>query len=56
MFLNSNVLNEGGCRDKCFCGRKRELQEGENPKIVRQIKTADQGATHVNARWQNLRK
>ena len=56
MFLNTNNLNEGGCRDKCFGRRKRELQEGKNPKIVEQIQPADSGAKHVNVHWQNLRK
>jgi len=56
MFLGTNNLNEGGCRDKCFGGRKRELQEGKNPKTVQEIQTAESGAKHVNAHWQKLRK
>ena len=56
MFLGTNNLNEGGCRDKCFGGRKRELQEGRSPKTVQKIQTAESGAKHVNAHWQKLRK
>jgi len=56
MFLNTNQFNEGGCREKCGAGRKRELQEGRNPKVVNAQEANSSTVTHVNARWQDLRK
>ena len=56
MFFNTKDLNEGGCRDKCFGSRKRELQEGKNPKINNEPRISGPGEAHVNAHWQNLRK
>ena len=56
MFLNTRNLNEGGCRDNCSGGRKRELQEGKNPKTINEPKVSGPAEILVNAHWQNLRK
>jgi hypothetical protein len=55
MFLNTGNLNEGGCRDKCAEGRKRELREGNNPKIQTTNWQDDKNSLHVNTHWQKLR-
>jgi len=55
MFLNTTNLNEGGCRDKCTEGRKRELYEGENPKSTKNRQSVKKNS-HVNSNWQKLRK
>ena len=55
MFLNTGNLNEGGCREKCSGGRKREMKEGKNPKSNIE-KWHAVPEVHVNSHWQNLRK
>jgi hypothetical protein len=56
MFLNTSILNEGGCRDKCPEGKKRELYEGKNPKSMNTDWNTAKTDTHVNSNWQKLRK
>ncbi len=56
MFLNTSILNEGGCRDKCSEGKKRELYEGKNPKSLTADWNTAKTETHVNSNWQKLRK
>lgn len=55
MFLNTSHLNEGGCRENCSEGRKRELKEGENPKSTRRNWQQTSNSTHANFNWQKLR-
>lgn len=56
MFLNTRNLNEGGCREKCGEGQKRELQEGKNPKATNASWHSARSSSHVNEHWQQLRK
>ena len=56
MFLHTNNLNEGGCRDKCSESKKRELYEGGNPKISEVNWQAAGKVSHTNFIWQRLRK
>ena len=55
MFYNSNVLTEGGNCEKCD-KKQRELQEGENPKVVMNNWPSGKRGMHVNSRWQDLRR
>ncbi len=56
MFYSTNTLNEGGCRDKCEEGRKRELKEGKNPRSTNTNWNTTSNSAHVNSKWQKLRK
>ncbi len=56
MFYSTNYLNEGGCREKCIKGRKRELKEGKNPRSANNTWGKASTSTQVNSRWQKLRK
>ncbi|MEN8116671.1 MAG: hypothetical protein ABFS16_06805 [Bacteroidota bacterium] len=55
MFLNTNNLNEGGCRDRCSGDRKRELYEGKNPKATNHWHGTKNSA-YANVNWQSLRR
>ena len=56
MFLNTGNLNEGGCRDNCSDGKKRELFEGKNPKSITGNWHDARSSSLVNSSWQKLRK
>jgi hypothetical protein len=56
MFLITGNLNEGGCRDKCSEGKKREFFEGKNPRSLNPGGQSLKNSTHVNSSWQKLRK
>jgi hypothetical protein len=56
MFLTTNNLNEGGCKDNYSESKKRELYEGENPKTTTKNWQSAKSSLHVNSNWQKLRK
>ncbi|QIA09496.1 hypothetical protein [Draconibacterium halophilum] len=56
MFYSSSNLNEGQCRKSCAAEKKRELYEGNNPKITEAGWQVGASNLHVNANWQNRRK
>ncbi|MCD6354210.1 MAG: hypothetical protein J7L95_01550 [Prolixibacteraceae bacterium] len=61
MFLSLNNLNEGSISGNRLENRKRELIEGENPKVLqlKQRSTGWQSAKIrqlVNSNWQKLRR
>ncbi|WP_321368102.1 hypothetical protein [uncultured Draconibacterium sp.] len=56
MFYSTNNLNEGSCRKNCNTEKKRELQEGKDPKATDTQWQAGASRLHVNANWQKRRK
>lgn len=56
MFYSSNNLNEGKCSKPYTTEKKRELQEGNNPKSTEAGWQLGASSAHVNANWQKRRK
>jgi len=56
MFLNTDTLNEGAGLEKEEPVRKRELQEGNNPRVTCNATNTTRVEAHTNYRWQKLRK
>jgi hypothetical protein len=55
MFFNTNNLNEGGTNNNRRTGN-RELHEGESPKFNILGRNSVKNGSHVNSKWQKLRK
>ena len=61
MFIENYNLNEGGVHENRPENKKKELLEGENPKMkIQTVNPISWQSTkeraHVNLNWQNLRK
>ncbi len=56
MFIHTNQLNEGSGFQKTEDIRKRELNEGNNPRIATNDWTCAENHALSNSSWQKLRK
>lgn len=55
MFLRTENFNEGGLENHCKENKRKEMVEGENPKLHTKSWNTKKSDLHVNSKWQKLR-